>query len=140
MADVGSDGPFSRFEGYDRVIMVLDGVGMTLHLDGPDAIALRPFEPAPFSGDWTVDGKLTAGPVRDFNVIVDRSRASATLVVEDLTAPTTFEVAPNETCIVYVIAGGLDTATTADTIVADATFTITPNPEAHVAIVRIQTK
>ena len=34
IADVVADGPFSRFSGYDRHIMVVEGAGMTLNTRG----------------------------------------------------------------------------------------------------------
>ena len=74
IADVASDGPFSVFEGYDRHIMVLEGNGMRLEGGPHGEIVLRKDEPRAFSGDWAVTGYLVDGPVRDFNLMVDRAR------------------------------------------------------------------
>lgn len=82
IADVASDGPFSRFDGYDRHIVLLEGAGMTLDAGANGRIELLPFVPHAFSGDWDVTGRLKDGPVRDFNLIVDRSYATASLDVE----------------------------------------------------------
>lgn len=34
IADIGESGGFSRFEGYQRIISVLQGAGMNLQVDG----------------------------------------------------------------------------------------------------------
>jgi environmental stress-induced protein Ves len=81
VADVASDGPFSRFDGYDRHIMVLEGAGMTLDCGAHGTLSLAPLTPVFFSGDWDVTGTLTSGPVRDFNVIVDRTKWRAEVEV-----------------------------------------------------------
>jgi environmental stress-induced protein Ves len=137
IADVEVDGPFSRFQGYDRHIMLLEGAGMTLECGAHGSIELRPFEPRSFSGDWEVNGRLVGGPVRDFNVIVDRVRAAATVAVRLLSAPETMVVTSGETCIVHVISGDVGHAAAGDTIVADAAFTLEPRLPARVAIARV---
>ena len=87
IADVAADGPFSKFAGYDRHIMLLEGQGMRLDTEESGSIDLIPFRPAPFSGDWTVAGKLVAGPVRDFNLMVARRFGRGSLTCQRLTAP-----------------------------------------------------
>ncbi len=83
IADVPASGPFSRFPGYDRTIMVIDGdAGMWLDgaPDGPIDLT-RPFVPRSFSGDWDIVGRLEGGPLRDFNLMVERTRATGDLKV-----------------------------------------------------------
>ena len=87
IADVATDGPFSKFNGYDRHIMLLEGQGMRLEIDEADALDLLPFRPASFSGDWTVSGLLTGGPVRDFNLMVARQFGRGSLICQMLSAP-----------------------------------------------------
>jgi environmental stress-induced protein Ves len=87
IADVATDGPFSKFAGYDRHIMLLDGKGMRLETEESGAIDLDLYRPAHFSGDWTVTGKLSAGPVRDFNLMVARRFGLGSLACQRLTAP-----------------------------------------------------
>ncbi|MGE0240452.1 MAG: HutD family protein, partial [Parvibaculaceae bacterium] len=87
IADVASDGPFSKFAGYDRHIMLLDGAGMRLDTDENGVIDLLLYRPAAFSGDWTVAGKLRDGPVRDFNLMVARHKGRGSLACQRLTAP-----------------------------------------------------
>lgn len=77
IADVASDGPFSRFEGIDRVLTVLSGT-LDLAFEGQPSqrldVASAPFV---FPGDIACTGTLPQGPVRDLNVMVRRGVAEA---------------------------------------------------------------
>lgn len=138
IAEVATDGPFSRFEGYDRHIMLLAGAGLTLDCGVHGSIELRePFGPCTFSGDWAVHGTLVAGPVRDFNVIVDRARASSALEVRLLERAEEIACEPGSACIVHVIEGHLANADPGDTIVTDTPFALVPRGPSRVAIARI---
>jgi environmental stress-induced protein Ves len=102
VADVARDGPFSRFPGVDRTIVLLEGAGMRLTGGGRDAELRTPFEPYRFSGDDTIDCTLIAGPVRDFNAMFRRSDACGSVgVVRGSGA----EVAPAHFRLVYAAAG-----------------------------------
>ncbi len=58
IAEVSSEGPFSRFPGYDRTIMLLEGKGMILDAGSNGLIELRePFQPQRFPGEWSVIGR-----------------------------------------------------------------------------------
>ncbi|TPW29127.1 HutD family protein [Martelella alba] len=74
MADVAGDGPFSAFPGIDRTLTVIEGAGMELSGDKLPATMLEPGVPFAFSGDEPVFARLTAGPIRDFNVMSRRGR------------------------------------------------------------------
>ena len=124
IAEVAVDGPFSRFEGYDRHIFLLDGAGMVLECDhGP--IALARFEPKSFDGDWDVYGRLAAGPVRDFNLIVDRAWGRSALEVREVTGAVSIEA---DVCIVHVLDG--------DTFVAEGQLELDVGA-ARIAIARL---
>ncbi len=85
IATVSVGSPFSRFAGCARIIVLLDGAGMRLDSGpGRQQILSQPHRPYAFSGDWDTDCTLLAGPCRDFNVIVDRQRASAEVRVISL--------------------------------------------------------
>ena len=75
VADVARSGPFSRFAGIDRTIVVIAGAGMRLLGAGHTVILQAPYEPYTFSGDVELDCELIDGPVRDFNLMVRRSNA-----------------------------------------------------------------
>lgn len=126
IADVTSNGPFSTFAGYDRHIMLLSGAGMTLEFGDRTSTVLQPFEPYSFSGDAAATGILTSGPVRDFNVIVDRASASASLRCRMVDSAETIVCKKNTTCILHVLEGALDGAKAGETIVVHEDHTITP--------------
>jgi environmental stress-induced protein Ves len=87
IAEVATDGPFSRFPGIDRHIMTIAGHGMMLVTASHGAIDLSHcFAAREFSGDWEVRGRLIDGPVRDFNLMVAHERATGTLAVDVVTS------------------------------------------------------
>lgn len=79
IADVPTSGPFSRFEGHDRLIACLDGDGMTLVVDGRSLDVPHVGEALAFSGDLETTGRLRGGACRDVNLIVRRDRWRARL-------------------------------------------------------------
>ena len=85
IAEVRESGPFSRFPGVDRSIVLLEGNGMVLcGADGSAFSLTAPFVPHAFAGEASIDASLVDGPTSDFNVMVRRGRAKA--VVETWTA------------------------------------------------------
>lgn len=75
MARVERSGPFSRFEGYDRTLLLLEGKGLDLDFGSQGQVRLdAPFEPVAFDGVWEARATLTHGPVRDLGIISDRAR------------------------------------------------------------------
>jgi len=80
VADVGQAGPFSRFAGIDRTLVLLSGAGMLLdEADGTDPVthALRePLDIARFEGETAIDARLVDGATRDFNLMVRRGAAT----------------------------------------------------------------
>ena len=133
IADVRSSGPFSRFDGYDRHIMIVEGKGMTLSCGSHGDLELAPFSPRLFSGDWDVYGELDGGPVRDFNWIVDRARARSSLEVRVIDAPTPVRVPRGSTCVMHVFSGALREAGAGETIVAVEDLELAPSAPARVA-------
>ncbi len=83
IAQIGANGPFSAFPGVDRVITLLDGVGVHLRsADGAlDHRLDRPLAPFPFSGDAAIDAQLLGGACRDLNVMTRRSSCRAQVQV-----------------------------------------------------------
>lgn len=82
IAEVASDGPFSRFEQLDRVILLLSGAGFCLHGvgDNPQQL-LQPLQPFSFAGEAEVFCTLNQGAVRDFNLMTRRNALQAELKV-----------------------------------------------------------
>ncbi|WP_055137049.1 HutD family protein [Pseudomonas corrugata] len=79
IADIGESGGFSTFAGYERVISVLQGDGMSLTVDGQVTRPLHPLDPFAFSGESHVHCTLLGGPIRDFNLIYTPQRYRARL-------------------------------------------------------------
>ncbi len=81
LADVERDGPFSRFPGVDRTLVLVEGAGMRLR--GSDGLAelTTPFVPHAFSGDDAIECTLVAGHCRDFNAMFRRGRARGQVAV-----------------------------------------------------------
>ncbi|MEO8675401.1 MAG: HutD family protein [Casimicrobiaceae bacterium] len=105
IADVAADGPFSRFPGVDRVIVLLSGAGMRLAGDAHAADLRAPFEPYAFSGDDALSCSLVEGPVRDFNLMLRRGRTQGrVVVVRDAAA----RIAPARWRVCHAVAGAIE--------------------------------
>jgi len=87
IARVASAGPFSAFPGFQRLIMVIEGSGMSLRGLGAADVALERDQPRRFDGAMAVEGLIPRGPVSDLNVIFDPDHCQARLQVLDGSAP-----------------------------------------------------
>lgn len=73
-ATVAAGGPFSRFEGIDRTLLVIGGKGLKLQIgERPPATVTRESPSISFPGDIAVHAELLKGPVSDLNVMTRRS-------------------------------------------------------------------
>ncbi|RAS17313.1 HutD family protein [Paraburkholderia bryophila] len=94
IADVAQAGPFSRFAGIDRTLVLLSGAGMMLdeiaepgnEREGEAASSgvanvakthalTQPLDLARFAGETAIDARLVDGATRDFNLMVRRGAA-----------------------------------------------------------------
>jgi environmental stress-induced protein Ves len=74
LATIAADGAFSVFPGVERTLVLVDGPGMTLDIDG-DPMLLSKAEPvAAFDGESRVEAKLNRGASTDFNVMTRLDR------------------------------------------------------------------
>lgn len=113
IADVPESGPFSRFPGYDRTIMMIDGDdGMWLDgaPDGPIELT-KPLVPQCFSGDWEIAGRLIGGPLRDFNLMVERARAAGLMSVVREAGPLELAAPEGGHALLTVISGEVKLST-----------------------------
>jgi uncharacterized protein len=109
LANVPTSGPFSVFDGYERIIAVASGGGMTLRVAGCDPATLRSGDDAyRFSGAAATDCELLAGPIRDFNLIFDPGFIRGDVVVLSASGRRTFESARGQTTLVYVFEGSVE--------------------------------
>jgi hypothetical protein len=94
IAEVAADGDFSLFPGIERTISLIEGAGMELDFtEAPGRRIDQTFQPFGFSGDWHCHCRLIKGPIRDFNLMVDRARMRAeTSVLHHGDAPLDAEI------------------------------------------------
>lgn len=124
IADVQADGPFSAFPSYDRTILLLEGKCMRLEAGPHGDIDLARLEPRAFPGEWAVNGRLLDGPVKDFNLMVDRTLAEGSIEVLR-TSRREIEIPAEEaeTLVLHVLQGSIACGTAAfeasDTLVLD---------------------
>jgi environmental stress-induced protein Ves len=77
-AQVTSNGLFSDFSGYDRILVLLAGKGMDLfHEESEGCQLCRAFDSVRFSGDWKTRAFLKDGPVEDFNIMTKQGHCTA---------------------------------------------------------------
>jgi hypothetical protein len=106
IAEVASDGAFSRFEQTDRIIMLLQGNGFCLHGAEDQPVMLdKALVPFAFAGETAIDCTLIEGPVRDFNLMTRRTDVKASLQVLSVTEPLSLTLA-NES-LFYLASGQL---------------------------------
>ena len=82
IATIAQSGPFSIFEGVDRVIMLVHGQGV--HLKSLSAINHRLDQtgvPFAFPGEAAIDCTLLGATSTDFNVMTQRGRVRAEVLV-----------------------------------------------------------
>ncbi|WNC88499.1 HutD family protein [Paraburkholderia sp. FT54] len=89
VADVAQAGPFSRFAGIDRTLVLLSGAGMLLdEADGDNGAhgvkthaLTQALDMAHFTGEARIDARLVDGATRDFNLMVRRDAAQGEVEV-----------------------------------------------------------
>lgn len=74
MARVAGDGPFSRFDGIDRSLSMLEGGRLVLTFENRIVPLGTGSEPYSFAGDEPCSGAVPDGPIVDFNVMTRRGR------------------------------------------------------------------
>ena len=80
MARVESDGPFSKFSGCDRSLVILHGNGMALTIGSQAAIEATILSPPLcFDAAAATSARLLDGPIVDLNVMTRRGRHSQRL-------------------------------------------------------------
>ncbi|HGN1707466.1 TPA: HutD family protein [Providencia rettgeri] len=79
IADVKTAGPFSHFINRQRIIGVLEGDGLILHVDDKAPITLSPKAFFAFHGESCVHAELINGAIRDFNIIYNPEKYRARL-------------------------------------------------------------
>lgn len=124
IAEVASDGPFSRFDNIDRIIMLLTGGGISLHGAGAKPQVLdTPLMPFSFAGETPIHCTLLNGPVRDFNLMTRRAAVQADLKVLTIDR-TQRTLALSAQTLLYVAAGSVDAVLGTEHITLEAQHTL----------------
>lgn len=106
LATVDRDGPFSDFTGYRRIIMLLEGNGMTLDFGKHGRAEMdAPFVPVPFDGAWPTTATLHDGPTRDLNVVTRAGMATGTVALLEPGTKTIDLALGNSVTLLYMLRG-----------------------------------
>ncbi|MHB0927503.1 MAG: HutD/Ves family protein [Candidatus Nanopelagicales bacterium] len=87
-AEVAGEGPFSVLPGVDRVLVLVEGQGMELTIDGALHL-VKPLVPVAFRGEAHVESRLPLGPTADLNLMTRRERVSGRLSLRKLSGTLT---------------------------------------------------
>ncbi len=108
VAEVERSGPFSQFPGVDRTLVLLAGAGMHLsQAHGATRGLTQPLALARFDGAAALDAQLVDGATRDFNLMVRRDRAHASLELWE-GAGANRRVLDADAALVFCASGTLD--------------------------------
>ncbi|MBZ9610507.1 HutD/Ves family protein [Rheinheimera maricola] len=108
IAEVASNGPFSRFDNIDRIIILLQGDGFSLHGVGNNPQRIdTPLTPFAFAGETAIHCRLINGAVRDFNLMIRRGALQAKLQVFALSLAVQTLPLSSQT-VIYVASGIVD--------------------------------
>lgn len=105
IAEIGTDGPFSAFPGCDRSLVLLEGAGIELRIDGAPGLVDRRGQVVAFDGGAVAHCRLLDGPTRDFNVITRRGRATHRVLFRPLVGPMVLFAEPGVSWLVHVASG-----------------------------------
>jgi environmental stress-induced protein Ves len=104
LATVGADGPLATFAGAERTLVLLEGHGMALDVDG-EALLVAPAEPVTaFDGEAHVQARLHRGPVTVFNAMTRLDRCWHRFGRRVLDGPSTF-VARADVTLLFLAEG-----------------------------------
>lgn len=120
IAEIESDGPFSSFPGIARDLLLLEGNGIELDIDGAEPRRMtRRFEHVHFDGESAVECRLLAGPTRDFNVMARRDAVHAEVFARPLVGPMVIFPQAGTEWVVHVFSGHAQARSGAQTFVLD---------------------
>lgn len=76
--ELAAPGPLSSLNGYDRLLTVIDGEGLSLsHGDAAPRSVVRRFDVVSFAAEWDTQVELSRGVVTVLNVTTRRGKATA---------------------------------------------------------------
>ena len=104
LADISVDADFSSFVGIERVIVLIEGEGMNLTLDGHTQ-PIEPLSPVHFAGESVASCTLPHGPTRDLNVMYRRDRVTCVVDILSGSLPIDVVTEPGEEVWLGVLTG-----------------------------------
>lgn len=105
MADLAAPGgPFSQLCNVDRVLTLLEGEGVTVAVNGEEAVELKPHETFKFPGDVPTTSTVGSTTGRDLNTMWDRTRCKASVSI--VTGPAMLMLPPGLSVAFAVAIGG----------------------------------
>jgi environmental stress-induced protein Ves len=113
-AKVAQSASFSPFPDHDRILVVIDGAGVTLshaYAEGepPEVVELPPGEPYEFPGDVPTRCELRGGPIQDFSVFLRKGVVSAMVESIEIEGSRPFEWdIQARTGFVFVVSGSIE--------------------------------
>lgn len=108
VAEVERSGPFSRFPGVDRTLVLIAGAGMHLvEAHGATHVLMQPLAVARFDGAVALDAQLVDGATRDFNLMVRRERVQAALDIW-MAGQARTRVLDADTALIFCARGSLE--------------------------------
>ena len=109
-AEITTDGEFSQYPQYERLLSVISGAGLDLRVHGNTSKKLLPGEVYQFSGNDPITGKLVDGPVKDLGLIFHPQKINAEFHwLEIRSKPRSFEIDARVNFI-YLISGEIQTS------------------------------
>jgi environmental stress-induced protein Ves len=138
IAEIKAPGPFSRYPGYERTIMLIDGEGMVLDAGNSGRVALSRYVPQHFPGEWQVEAILEGGAVRDFNLMVKRGRIRGQLEALELRETIHLVAAPGDVLACTVLAGDLAEASKGDSLISGDGLSLSPAGSTPVTIALVR--
>ena len=103
VAEVASSGPFSRFDGVQRWLAILDGAGVRLSCDTKTVELTDHSAPLNFDGADPVDCELLGGSVRDLNLMVrdDPAAGRSSSRMQRIAGPTRVDIEIAKTVVLF---------------------------------------
>ena len=129
IADIETDGSFSRFPDVERDLLLLSGKGIELDIgDAPPLRLDQRFQRVHFNGEDAVHCRLLAGPTRDFNVMAARDCVCAEIHARPLNGTMLVFAEARESWLIHVFAGTARARSGDQTVDAETASTLLITP------------
>ena len=127
VATVEKDGPFTLYPNVDRQLVLLNGEGMELTVDGKKVLLDQKLTPFSFAGEDVINCSLIDGACTDFNVMTKRGWERAHVSGVQLRAGATLMTSG----IFYLVSGQLDALQAGDLLMLEEALPLTAQVESR---------